>query len=573
MSLQPQKTSGWPREGQQHQRTSSSASLDDSSSDVVIVSHNASPNASTAPSSLSYTVELFENERWFPLSGWCPKRLPSDRPHFSSKDGKTALDPLKWTMPHGYEWIGDWTIDKEHAKGNDAEGWRYGFAWGTHFQPTMTGSTFVRRRRWMRTMIRPPTTTTMTTTLANGEEATKQATWDSQTNRAVATTADNTTPAAATAGGIVPPGDVPVSSQPHAQNKRATSSRRSDEGPLSSAAAPMPLSSSQSATPSAVVVATAPPAAAATTADIYEEEEWDAEPSVATSASMRYFAERQATSSVIGGNRTRSDVQTHTDDAAPTQHQRDFFFCVKPLAVSLAVIVLGVMPKRIRTRRHQHSNISERMKTTMQLRGVVLLAPDDVKDERDDPQQQVVTGTWEEATTPPPAAAAAEASKPQRNPFAPDDDEDAAFYGIAAGGATQAKVTYAPVAFGAASAIQVYPSGSGAAPAPAEPQQQHDNNALSFQRTLTEIVEDVDRSDAQDQQVWEDQQQQQGQGYGGSFAGNSPFLPRKHNNAVSFGGGALSAATTTTTSEPQHDEEDAFANMLMHFVSKAKDGE
>jgi hypothetical protein len=468
-----------------HQHTSSF--LDDSSSDVV--SHHASPNAASAPSSLSYTVELFENERWFPLSGWCPKRLPSDRPHFSSKDGRTALDPLKWTIPHGYEWIGDWAIDKEHPKGNDAEGWRYGFAWGTHFQPTMSGSTFVRRRRWIRTMIRPPTITTTTTTLANGEEEVKQATWDSHNNRAVTnvkTVQQHVT-------------DIPESSLPHAQSKR-TAARIRD----------VPSSSERVAAASSATVVHPSPV------EIYDDAAADEDENLgddvqAPSASMRYFSERQATSSVIAGSRQGPSTHAYeVEQPAPSEEPHK---------------VLGgpATPPRMSPRAEAVSE-SER-KTT---------------DE--------TTAAPAPSSQPSPPS-----SQPPRNPFAPDDDEDAAFYGFAAH-------HHSPrTAFGTAASIQVVPSGGSAVAI------EHNDNALSFQRTLTEIVEDVDRSDAQDMQVWEDQQQHGP--FGSSFAGSSPYLPRQHNSGVCFG--APSSSPVAVTSDP-HDE-DTFANMLMHFVSKAKD--
>lgn len=114
------------------------------------------PKPPTASQLLSYTVECYENERWFPVSGWCTKRLPTDRPHFSSKDGNTAFDPITWPLPAGYDWVGSWSIDKEHPGGVDSEGWRYAFAWGTHFKPRAGASSYVRRRRWIRTMIRLP---------------------------------------------------------------------------------------------------------------------------------------------------------------------------------------------------------------------------------------------------------------------------------------------------------------------------------------------------------------------------------------------------------------------------------
>jgi hypothetical protein len=434
-------------------------------------SDTASPNVGSPTNNLSYTVELFENERWFPLSGWCPKRLPSDRPHFSSKDGKKALDPLHWNIPNGYEWIGDWSVDKDHPKGNDPEGWRYGFAWGTSFQPGMSPSTFVRRRRWIRTMILTPPTSAAVPTKTDGGER-------SSPPRDVYSVNNESFDACS----------VPSTTVPPARSKRNIT-RRQQEGDQSSIPANSETKAIQGAPLESRVAATTDEGegfvsnssdlgksrhhhhrhhnhkADAEVAqhadpqdvdpDVYNDD--DIAVDVAPSASMRYFAERQATSSVIGGNRDKSEPNGSND------------------------------------------------------------------------QEPTGVETHEDITTT--ALPASNVQVPmQRNPFEPDEDndEDAAFYGFG--------ITPAAHRGDAPAAIQLVTSSN--------------DEGLSFQKTLSEIVEDVDRAEAVDKQVWEQHQQSFG-GVASSLMPGSPFAaPDEEDTAA----------------------EDAFSNMLCHFVSKAKEG-
>lgn len=265
------------------------------------------------PKNLSYTVECYENERWFPLSGWCPKRLPNDRPHFSSKDGKRELDPLRWTPPEGYVWISNWAVDKEHRDGTDPDGWRYAFAWGMRFKPQMSGSTCVRRRRWIRTMIRAPTSSSMPPTTAAvplGTVAVNNESFDvcSLPLSAVApkpvpqthTTAIE--PVVARSAAAHPTGTAAVkvaaaNSTPASTSTNDTAASRVDKDTV-------PVTTAPPSKPTEPVVADAsevPEATVALPAAVPLYPEYDM---------TTYFAERQATSIVIGRAVVRHAAET-----------------------------------------------------------------------------------------------------------------------------------------------------------------------------------------------------------------------------------------------------------------------
>ena len=77
-------------------------------------------------------VEIFENERFSPMSGWSSKGLlMTDRKAFSTRDGSQSWPTLEQTeealMSYGWEWDREstWLIDT-HFPASDSEGWSYG---------------------------------------------------------------------------------------------------------------------------------------------------------------------------------------------------------------------------------------------------------------------------------------------------------------------------------------------------------------------------------------------------------------------------------------------------------------
>ncbi|KAL0925485.1 hypothetical protein M5K25_003821 [Dendrobium thyrsiflorum] len=101
--------------------------------------------------------EIFENQRYQPISGWGNlSNLHGDPGHWSTRDfsysSKEFFEP---PLPSSWRWISAWRIDKSNLV--DSDGWAY----GTDFQnlkwpPSSSMSSsksalhFVRRRRWIR---------------------------------------------------------------------------------------------------------------------------------------------------------------------------------------------------------------------------------------------------------------------------------------------------------------------------------------------------------------------------------------------------------------------------------------
>ncbi|KAG5470481.1 hypothetical protein LSCM1_01725 [Leishmania martiniquensis] len=101
-------------------------------------------------------VEMWENQRWYPVLGWGTSRFLSDLPAFCfvpparrlcgahpadfeaafysvNPPSPQAPDPqwaarriLTVSLPAGYRWVGFWEVYREHPHGTDIAGWRYG---------------------------------------------------------------------------------------------------------------------------------------------------------------------------------------------------------------------------------------------------------------------------------------------------------------------------------------------------------------------------------------------------------------------------------------------------------------
>ena len=80
-------------------------------------------------------------KRWFPFVGWGKKLLPTDRTHWSSRDGKTAEAPNPAVpAPEGCAWQADWAYSD----------WQYAVDFPQDFGPTKTKTSCVRQRVWFR---------------------------------------------------------------------------------------------------------------------------------------------------------------------------------------------------------------------------------------------------------------------------------------------------------------------------------------------------------------------------------------------------------------------------------------
>ncbi|XP_073302377.1 uncharacterized protein [Primulina huaijiensis] len=115
---------------------------------------------STLRSNNCVIEEVFENEKYHPVSGWCNNESGSrdaDPGHWSTRDfsysSKEFFEP---PLPPGWMWASSWTVDKSHFV--DANGWACGpdyqsVKWPPNSSKSGTKSArdAVRRRRWTRT--------------------------------------------------------------------------------------------------------------------------------------------------------------------------------------------------------------------------------------------------------------------------------------------------------------------------------------------------------------------------------------------------------------------------------------
>lgn len=106
------------------------------------------------------TEEVFENQRYQPISGWgnkWPGFRGNDPGHWSTRDfSYSSKDFFEPPLPPGWKWSSGWTIEKSQFM--DSDGWAYGsdyrsLQWPPDSPKSRTKSAldFVRRRRWIRT--------------------------------------------------------------------------------------------------------------------------------------------------------------------------------------------------------------------------------------------------------------------------------------------------------------------------------------------------------------------------------------------------------------------------------------
>lgn len=105
--------------------------------------------------------EIFENQRYNPLSGWGNKRpgllMSNDPGRWSRNDySYSSKDFFEPPLPSDWVWTSDWFVDKSQFV--DSEGWAYGSDFQSLKWPLSSTKSsrrsafdFVRRRRWVRT--------------------------------------------------------------------------------------------------------------------------------------------------------------------------------------------------------------------------------------------------------------------------------------------------------------------------------------------------------------------------------------------------------------------------------------
>ena len=93
-------------------------------------------------------VEIYENERFFPIMGWGKRRLPTDRFHWSNRDGtvEESRDDSR-RPPPGTTWVSEWYRTPNGE--TDRDGWEYAVDFPASYSPDSALKS-VRRRLWRR---------------------------------------------------------------------------------------------------------------------------------------------------------------------------------------------------------------------------------------------------------------------------------------------------------------------------------------------------------------------------------------------------------------------------------------
>eukprot|EP00051_Salpingoeca_urceolata_P020991 m.322117 g.322117 ORF g.322117 m.322117 type:complete len:4041 (-) comp19714_c0_seq2:110-12232(-) len=111
------------------------------------------------PAHLQKQVEIWENQRKY--SGtWIDKLKSSERPPWSSRDGRVTLSKSHFPLDAGWDFVDDWKVDMTGFP-CDREGWQYAgdFSTPASFVNKQSYLTSVRRRRWVRTAAGPASAT------------------------------------------------------------------------------------------------------------------------------------------------------------------------------------------------------------------------------------------------------------------------------------------------------------------------------------------------------------------------------------------------------------------------------
>eukprot|EP00742_Colponemidia_sp_Colp-10_P012471 GILJ01014016.1.p1 GENE.GILJ01014016.1~~GILJ01014016.1.p1 ORF type:complete len:1562 (-),score=256.60 GILJ01014016.1:120-4805(-) len=92
-------------------------------------------------------IDIFENQRYYPVVGWRSKMLPTDRGVWSDRQGHKMESTDSFHIPDGWVWEDTW-----HLVGGGKEGWEYALDFPHTFNVKSAVTDCVRRRLWRRTM-------------------------------------------------------------------------------------------------------------------------------------------------------------------------------------------------------------------------------------------------------------------------------------------------------------------------------------------------------------------------------------------------------------------------------------
>ena len=99
----------------------------------------------------SHRVYVWENQKWFPVMGWCTKGVFNHDFHWITETGRSVASPNDVKLPSSkWNWISDWAQDFSTAGGVNKQGWQFSNNISGPFHPTQYIRDHFRRRRWVR---------------------------------------------------------------------------------------------------------------------------------------------------------------------------------------------------------------------------------------------------------------------------------------------------------------------------------------------------------------------------------------------------------------------------------------
>ena len=131
-------------------RSSSDQSLHLPTAPSASSSSSSSSSAAAATRSRPVRVEVWENQRNYPVLGWSSRLLPTDPyPPFSDAAGHVlTFEMCELMLPLDMDWLMDWTVQR--SADMDADGWQYAVDWSWEWSSKQRVLTTVRRRCWVR---------------------------------------------------------------------------------------------------------------------------------------------------------------------------------------------------------------------------------------------------------------------------------------------------------------------------------------------------------------------------------------------------------------------------------------
>ncbi|GFN78258.1 tectonin beta-propeller repeat-containing protein 1-like, partial [Plakobranchus ocellatus] len=98
-----------------------------------------------------HRVYVYENQKWFPIVGWCNKGVFNHNFHWVTSSGHFVASKEEVKLPSSkWHWTSDWTVDFNTSGGVDSNGWQYSNQMNGSFHQKRHIRDHFRRRRYVR---------------------------------------------------------------------------------------------------------------------------------------------------------------------------------------------------------------------------------------------------------------------------------------------------------------------------------------------------------------------------------------------------------------------------------------